>query len=217
MNTVFESDLPGLIPDEEDIFGHDDFARVLAAAVMETSADYTFGLFGDWGLGKTTVLQAVQAKLEKRSEQCAFVTFDAWRYQDDPFRREFVRELVEQVEDKLKSWDEKEQLRALDEDVAVASDKGLQFSVPEFLRGLLGLGLLVAVLIAVCGWIIVDPGAGAPVTLALTIPPLTYVALRWNGSCACSSRPLPAVGSRTPTASRACSGTWSPIWTANGL
>lgn len=60
----------------------------------DNSKPFTIGLFGEWGSGKSSVLKTAQNRLEaKPNAQYRFVTYDAWKYAGDSFRRMFLYEL----------------------------------------------------------------------------------------------------------------------------
>lgn len=60
----------------------------------DNSKPFTIGLFGEWGSGKSSVLKTAQNHLEaKPNSQYRFVTYDAWKYAGDSFRRMFLYEL----------------------------------------------------------------------------------------------------------------------------
>lgn len=60
----------------------------------DKSKPFTIGLFGEWGSGKSSVLKTAQNILEaKPNYKYRFVTYDAWKYAGDSFRRMFLYEL----------------------------------------------------------------------------------------------------------------------------
>jgi hypothetical protein len=117
---AYLSDAPIPLGDD-DPFAHHDLASALGTTLSETSPPFTVGLFGDWGSGKSSVLLDLPRHL---GEDCAFVTFDAWRYDGDTLRRNFLRELALALakEDQLsprygRAYDPDRELRDLDVDV----------------------------------------------------------------------------------------------------
>ena len=56
---------------------------------------YTIGLFGEWGSGKSSVIETMTANAAKDNELKKFkiVNYDAWKYSGDSFRRMFLYEL----------------------------------------------------------------------------------------------------------------------------
>ena len=176
---AFKADRPVDLKDR-DLFGHSDYARVLADSVLDTDTDFTFGLFGDWGLGKTTVIRAMIGLLENKKARCAAVIFDAWRYQDDSFRREFLREVAGELVTlkAFRHWDPKDHLGQLDEDRARTDDKGVKWSWPEFLRSSVILGILAIVLFAVVGGVVFSAAAGTVIALVALMPVLGFALVR---------------------------------------
>jgi uncharacterized membrane protein YwzB len=98
-------------PQSEDAFsagGHDRSARALADSLDkiikhgQASGKYggAIGLEGNWGSGKTTVIQIAEGKLEKLSGGVDFkvMTFDMWAHQSDEFRRAFLEEFLNFIE-----------------------------------------------------------------------------------------------------------------------
>jgi hypothetical protein len=63
--------------------GYDKYVDALASVVMNGSpARYTVGIYGAWGVGKSSILSALQSALA--SEDMPVLTFDAWRYARNP-------------------------------------------------------------------------------------------------------------------------------------
>ena len=62
-----------------------------------TDKTFTIGLFGEWGSGKSSIVKTAQKRLEAQAElnrkNVKFVTYDAWKYAGDSFRRMFLFEL----------------------------------------------------------------------------------------------------------------------------
>jgi hypothetical protein len=81
-----------LLPDrptalERDEFDHVSYTSVLAETVLSASGPATIGLFGPWGVGKSSILRRLRESLKG---QCGFVEFDAWRSEGESLRRQFV-------------------------------------------------------------------------------------------------------------------------------
>ena len=75
----YAADKPALLAD--DAFGHRDYTEALLSIVTDEHAPATVGVFGRWGVGKSTIVAGLQERLE--STKAAFVYFDAWRYEGD--------------------------------------------------------------------------------------------------------------------------------------
>ena len=59
---------------------------------------FTIGLYGEWGSGKSSILTTLKEQLIKdKDNSFKFVTYDAWKYSQDSFRRMFLLELQTQL------------------------------------------------------------------------------------------------------------------------
>lgn len=100
------------IPDEEitlqqrtesvqgnDLLNTSTYVDALERCISSAPTDKTFtiGLFGEWGSGKSSIVKTAQKRLEAQAEldrkNVKFVTYDAWKYSGDSFRRMFLFEL----------------------------------------------------------------------------------------------------------------------------
>jgi hypothetical protein len=63
--------------------GFGDYAAALADMTLYSRAEFAVGIFGGWGSGKTTLMQAVRRRLAD-DERVVTVWFNAWRYEKDP-------------------------------------------------------------------------------------------------------------------------------------
>lgn len=84
-------------PDEEENirFGHKDIARTIFSLIDGAEPPITLGLYGRWGVGKTTVASLVKDMAGKNEMECLF--FDSWKYERDSLRRQFLIELDRQI------------------------------------------------------------------------------------------------------------------------
>ncbi|MHA1835155.1 MAG: KAP family P-loop NTPase fold protein, partial [Candidatus Baldrarchaeia archaeon] len=88
------------IPEEEVIFGFNEYASVLISAIVGTEPRFTIGIFGKWGSGKTTLLRKIEAQLkDKYSGKVITVSFDAWRYQHE---EHMILPLLDTISNSLK-------------------------------------------------------------------------------------------------------------------
>jgi len=87
------------IPASEDEFGsHQRLADAVANLILsEDDGGKTIGLEGDWGAGKSTVVNLIQNKIQESSDNLFFL-FDAWAHHQDPLRRTFLEELLSEGE-----------------------------------------------------------------------------------------------------------------------
>ena len=136
MSFEYLSDRPPSIGSpRDDAFGHLDYAKTVVAEMENFPSQFTLGLFGDWGSGKSTILEEVGNRLRKAHHaKTAFVIFDAWRYEGDSLRREFIRSVGESLRDQgalRKGFDFGRHIEAFEADttLAVRRARRLQLSV----------------------------------------------------------------------------------------
>lgn len=69
-------------PADQPKLGFEHFAKAIASAVKGGEPpQFTIGLYGPWGCGKSSLLNAVGRELAMKPTNCVVVKFDAWRYQ----------------------------------------------------------------------------------------------------------------------------------------
>lgn len=81
--------------------GFGDYAIALAEMILHSRAEFAVGIFGDWGSGKTTLMQAVRRRLAG-DDRVVTVCFNAWRYEKDPH---MVIPLLDVLRDALRDAD----------------------------------------------------------------------------------------------------------------
>lgn len=120
-NLIFRADVPPeQLTDELDAFGHLDYAVALASVLRDASSPFTLGLFGPWGVGKTTVIEEVGRQVEPHA---AFAYFDVWRYEGDALRRQFLRDLAGQLHPDEAEFDPNIELTDLDDSTSRKVEK----------------------------------------------------------------------------------------------
>lgn len=131
---MYRADVPpSTLTDETDAFGHRDYAAAIASAVSQAEPPFTLGLFGPWGVGKTTILEETGRRLPPA---CAFAIFDAWRYERDALRRQFLSEVSRQLmeADQLDGYDRQTALEELTTPVSSVRPAGLTIRRENVLR-----------------------------------------------------------------------------------
>ncbi|MBI5675824.1 MAG: hypothetical protein HZC48_08390 [Nitrospirae bacterium] len=78
-----------------DAFGHKAYADTLFDLLEKNPPPLSIGLFGSWGIGKSSIIFTLLKKLNK--ETIFPVYFNAWKYSGDSFRREFLLSLAQQL------------------------------------------------------------------------------------------------------------------------
>jgi len=117
------------------------YAGNLTEIIKNTSDNkvFTIGLFGSWGTGKSSIIETSKINIEKENSKIKFITYDAWKYSHDSFRRMFLLK----VQDELKQEQTIEMQRFYQSENAEAKPKQV-FSIK-------GLSSIIIVLLALIG------------------------------------------------------------------
>ena len=70
-------------PAQDPGLGFPDYAAALAEMILHSRAEFAVGIFGGWGSGKTTLMQAVRKRIAG-DDRVVTVSFNPWRYEKDP-------------------------------------------------------------------------------------------------------------------------------------
>ena len=103
------------IPDKEinlekdDLLGAQPYVDTLSEIISKSKTPFTIGLFGGWGVGKSSIIKTIEDKYNNDlGSDVAVFTYDAWKYSNDSFRRTFLFELKEffklDISDSFKSF-----------------------------------------------------------------------------------------------------------------
>lgn len=82
---------------EEDAFDHEAYAETILEIIKKNEPPLTIGLFGRWGIGKSTVINIVRQRIEKACAKAKSIYFNAWQHSGDSFRREFLLTCVSEL------------------------------------------------------------------------------------------------------------------------
>jgi len=85
-------------PSREPKLRFDETASALAQIIRESPPRFAVGIFGDWGSGKTTLMDQIRRKLGKTVVP---VEFNAWRYEREP---QLLIPLLDTVRGDLLAW-----------------------------------------------------------------------------------------------------------------
>lgn len=77
----------------EDAFGHKAFVETLYRCVKNCDSKINIGLFGSWGVGKTSIINLLIKKFESDDQKIKSFFFDAWKYSHGSLRQELVLRL----------------------------------------------------------------------------------------------------------------------------
>jgi len=90
------------IPDKEinlenkDLLGAKPYVETLSEIIRKTNTPFTIGLFGGWGVGKSSIIKTIKENFNNDSKSgIEIFTYDAWKYLNDSFRRTFLLNFLE--------------------------------------------------------------------------------------------------------------------------
>ena len=63
-----------------------EYAERLSKIIVRSKPQFTVGIFGGWGTGKTTMMQMIEGEIKnKNSDNVTTVWFDSWRYEREEY------------------------------------------------------------------------------------------------------------------------------------
>ncbi|NLT51327.1 MAG: hypothetical protein GXX85_10455 [Ignavibacteria bacterium] len=82
---------------ENDEFGHNDYAALLEKLVKEQPTPFNIGIFGKWGVGKSTIVNLLKERLKDdiKKEKIKFLEIRVWKYDQNSLRRKFIVKIAE--------------------------------------------------------------------------------------------------------------------------
>lgn len=80
-------------------FGHKEIVATLNKVISNQSWNITIGLFGNWGTGKSTIIETLRDEL--KPGKIPMVIFDVWKHDGDALRRTFLKECASQLTSEL--------------------------------------------------------------------------------------------------------------------
>lgn len=95
------------LPSDQPALEFDAYAEALRDVIEKSDPRFVVGIFGGWGAGKTTLMQAIERKLD--AEKCIPVRFSAWRYEKE---EHLIVPLLDTVRAALVSWGEQRRTAA---------------------------------------------------------------------------------------------------------
>lgn len=88
----------------DDFSERDEFVSALANVITSApkGEPFTIGLFGEWGSGKTSVINFLEEKLNENNEEIKVIRFDPWIYSDDTqLLNQFFRVMAEELDEDI--------------------------------------------------------------------------------------------------------------------
>jgi Flp pilus assembly protein TadD len=62
--------------------GFDNYVESISDIIVNSRPQYTIGIYGEWGTGKSTLLKNIKQNLEIKQD-CTCLDFDAWQYEQE--------------------------------------------------------------------------------------------------------------------------------------
>lgn len=94
------------VPDKEIFLSKDNdylktgvYSQSLTKIIKNTPSNdvFTIGLFGNWGTGKSSIIETSKNQIEQDGSKVKFIIYDAWKYANDSFRRMFLLKIQEDL------------------------------------------------------------------------------------------------------------------------
>ena len=70
-------------PSSKPILDFVSYSDAIVKIIKESHPNFTAGIIGEWGTGKTTLMNLIKNELEKDKENIISVWFDAWKYENE--------------------------------------------------------------------------------------------------------------------------------------
>lgn len=119
---AFIQDRERVLDSVNDLLKTSVYAENLVKVIENTPKDkvFTIGVFGGWGTGKSSIIRTAQDRIEEaHKKKVRFITYDAWKYANDSFRRMFLLK----VQQELKMCQTEEMSRFYQSETAEAEPK----------------------------------------------------------------------------------------------
>jgi hypothetical protein len=87
-------------PAQRPALGFDQYARAFAGIIRESEPRFAIGIFGNWGSGKTTLMQAIDEQLAGDRDVIT-LWFNAWRYERE---EHLIVPLLDTLREALLKW-----------------------------------------------------------------------------------------------------------------
>ena len=97
---AFIQDRERVLDSVNDLLKTSVYAENLVKVIENTPKDkvFTIGVFGGWGTGKSSIIRTAQDRIEEaHKKKVRFITYDAWKYANDSFRRMFLLKVQQEL------------------------------------------------------------------------------------------------------------------------
>ena len=110
---------------KEDSLNNKPYARALAEFIESTDTPMTIGLQGDWGIGKTSMMNMIKGCLT--DSYCLKIDFNTWSYsqfkQDEYLALACLEALIGKVESKMSKHKDLKKSESLTDKIKTARDR----------------------------------------------------------------------------------------------
>ena len=100
MNRQFIPDREIVLSKDTDLLNTSTYADNLTNLIQQAPKEqvFTIGLFGSWGSGKSSIIETSKNSLTCSEDvKVKFITYDAWKYANDSFRRMFLLRIQQEL------------------------------------------------------------------------------------------------------------------------
>ena len=100
MKRQFIPDREIVLSKDTDLLNTSTYADNLTNLIQQAPKEqvFTFGLFGSWGSGKSSIIETSKKSLTCSEDvKVKFITYDAWKYANDSFRRMFLLRIQQEL------------------------------------------------------------------------------------------------------------------------
>ena len=89
------------IPGESDLFesqSHESISNAISEMIDKNEGGITIGLSGEYGSGKSTIINILQKKYATLESQTRFVVFDVWAHEGNLLRYVFLKKVIDELD-----------------------------------------------------------------------------------------------------------------------
>ena len=65
------------------ILDFDAYRDAIVKIIKKSYPNFTIGIFGEWGTGKTSLMNSIRQELGKDENNIKTIWFDAWKYENE--------------------------------------------------------------------------------------------------------------------------------------
>jgi len=102
LNIKGSRDLP-IETEEQDLFGLENYYRGLADFINNCETPMTIAIQGDWGSGKTSMMNNIKSRLTKQNNKHKVIWFDTWQYSQFSDETDLTTAFLNSITDEIVS------------------------------------------------------------------------------------------------------------------